>query len=67
MTVIGLLVTLVIVGVLLYLVNTVIPMAQPIKTILNVVVVILVCLWLLEAFGLIGPYGLHTPIGRVHA
>jgi uncharacterized protein YhhL (DUF1145 family) len=54
MSIIGLIVALVVVGVLLYLVNTVIPMAPPIKTILNVVVVVAVCLWLLQAFGLLG-------------
>ena len=53
MSIIGLIVTLIVVGVLLYLVNTVIPMAPPIKTILNVVVVLAVCLWLLQAFGLL--------------
>jgi hypothetical protein len=54
MTLIGLVVVLIIVGVLLYLVNTVIPIAPPIKTIINVVVVLAVCLWLLQAFGLFG-------------
>ena len=60
MTFIGLLITLIIVGVLLYLVNTVIPMDAKIKTILNVIVVIAVLLWLAESFALIGPYHL-TP------
>lgn len=44
MSLIGLVVVLIIVGVMLYLVNTVIPMAPPIKTIINVVVVLAVCL-----------------------
>ena len=57
MTLVGLIITLVIVGLILYLVNTYVPMAQPIKTILNVVVVILVILWLIQAFGLLGPLG----------
>jgi len=43
---------LIVVGVLLWLVNSFIPMAQPIKSILNAVVVIFVVLWLLDAFGL---------------
>jgi|HubBroStandDraft_5_1064220.scaffolds.fasta_scaffold227621_2 uncharacterized protein YhhL (DUF1145 family) len=54
MSIIGLVVTLIVVGVLLYLVNTVIPMAPPIKKILNIVVVLVVCLWLLQVFGLLG-------------
>jgi hypothetical protein len=45
---------LVVVGVLLYLVNAYIPMAGSIKSILNAVVVIVVVLWLLSVFGLIG-------------
>jgi nitrate reductase NapE component len=60
MTIIGLIVVLVIVGVLLYLLNTVIPMDAKIKTIINVIVVLAVCLWLLEAFGLVGPYTLGS-------
>lgn len=47
-------VALIVIGVLLWLVNTVIPMAAPIKTIINVVVVIVVVVWLLQVFGLIG-------------
>lgn len=43
--------TLIVIGVLLWLVNTYIPMAASIKTILNVVVVIAVILWLLSVFG----------------
>ena len=43
---------LIVVGVLLWLVNTYIPMAGSIKTILNAVVVIVVVLWLLNVFGL---------------
>jgi hypothetical protein len=43
-----------VVGVLLWLVNNFIPMAGSIKSILNAVVVIVVVLWLLSVFGLIG-------------
>jgi hypothetical protein len=43
---------LVVVGVLLWLVNSYIPMAGSIKSILNAVVVIAVVLWLLSVFGL---------------
>jgi hypothetical protein len=42
---------LITVGVLLWLVNRYIPMASPIKSILNAVVVIGVVLWVLDVFG----------------
>lgn len=54
MSLITIVVVLVIVGVVLWLINTYIPMAAPIKTILNVVVVVGVLIWLLSAFGLLG-------------
>jgi hypothetical protein len=46
-------VTLIVVGILLWLVNRFIPMAGSIKSILNAVVVIAVVLWLLNIFGLL--------------
>lgn len=55
MTIIGLLVVLAIIGVVLYVFNTIVPMDNKIKTIINAIVVILVLLWVLESFGLIGP------------
>lgn len=45
---------LIVVGVGLYLVNRYIPMASSIKTILNVVVVVAVCVWVLKAAGMWG-------------
>jgi hypothetical protein len=45
---------LIVVGVLLWLVNSYIPMAGSIKSILNAVVVIAVVIWLLTVFGLMG-------------
>lgn len=45
---------LIVVGVLLWLVNTYIPMDSKIKSILNAVVVIAVVIYLLQVFGLIG-------------
>lgn len=63
MTIIGLLITLVVIGVLLWLVNSYIPMDPKIKQILNVVVVIVVVLWLLGIFigyGSLGP--LNQPV-----
>ena len=54
MSLIGVILTLVVVGVLLWLLNNYIPMDGEIKRILNAVVVIVVVIWLLQAFGLIG-------------
>jgi len=47
------LIVLIVVGVILWLVNTYIPMDRKIKNILNVVVVIVVVIWLLKVFGLL--------------
>jgi predicted membrane protein len=52
MPLLNIVVMLIVVGVLLYLVNRYIPMASSIKTILNVLVVCVVCVWLLQAVGL---------------
>ena len=49
---INVVIALVIVGVLLWLINTYIPMDAKIKSILNVVIVIAVVIWLLRAFSL---------------
>jgi hypothetical protein len=54
MNLIGLVITLVVVGVLLWLLNNYVPMDGKIKKIINVVVVIVVVIWLLQAFGLLG-------------
>ena len=54
MSLISLLIVLIVVGVILWLINTYIPMDAKIKKILNVVVVIVVILWLLQAFGILG-------------
>jgi len=51
---------LIVVGVLLWLVNSFIPMQGTIKSILNGVVVIAVVLWLLNIFGM-----LHS-LSRIH-
>jgi hypothetical protein len=51
---IGLIITLIIVGVLLWLLNSMVPMDARIKTIINVIVVICVLLYVLSAFGLLG-------------
>lgn len=57
MPILTILIVLVVVGVLLWLINSYLPMDGKIKTILNVVVVILVILWLLKVFGVWGAIG----------
>ena len=49
----SLLLMLVIVGVLLYLLNQFVPMAAPIKTIVNVIVIVAVIIYVLSAFGIV--------------
>ena len=44
---------LIVVGVILWLINTYIPMDRRIKNILNAVAVIVVVIWLLRAFGVL--------------
>jgi hypothetical protein len=63
MPLVQLVLTLIVVGVLLWLVNTYIPMQAWIKKILNVVVIIAVCLWLLQVFGLLGSIS-NIRVGR---
>jgi len=52
MPLLTILIVLIVAGVVLWLINTYIPMDRTIKTILNVVVVIVVIIWLLKVFGL---------------
>jgi hypothetical protein len=57
MSLVTLIITLIIIGVLLWLVNSYIPMDGKIKQILNIVVVICVIIWLLSVFGIVGHSG----------
>jgi hypothetical protein len=55
-------VTLIIIGIILWAINTYIPMQGTIKSILNFIVVVVVILWLLQGFGIIGHSGdIHLP------
>jgi hypothetical protein len=54
MSLISLVITLIVVGVLLWLMNTYIPLDPKIKQIINIVIVIAVVLWLLSVFGVFG-------------
>jgi hypothetical protein len=57
MSLISVVLTLIVVGVVLWLINTYIPMQGTIKGILNFVVVAVVVIWLLYAFGVLGHAG----------
>lgn len=62
MNLLGIVAVLVVAGLILWLINTYIPMAGAIKSLLNIVVFIVVLVWLLQIFGLIGPIrGIHIP------
>jgi type IV secretory pathway TrbD component len=52
MPLVSVLVVLIVAGVVLWLINTYVPMQPPIKTVLNVIVVLVLCLWLLSLFGI---------------
>jgi len=53
MSILAVIITLVVVGVLLWLINAYIPMDAKIKNILNVVVIICLVIWLLKVFGIL--------------
>jgi hypothetical protein len=53
MSLVSIVLSLIVVGVLLWLINTYIPMDAKIKKILNIVVVVVVVLWLLNGFGVL--------------
>ncbi|MBN2195198.1 MAG: hypothetical protein JW751_20440 [Polyangiaceae bacterium] len=63
MSLITIVISLVVVGVLLWLVNSFIPMDDKIKKILNVVVVVCAVFWLLNVFGIFS--GFDMPSARV--
>lgn len=57
MSLISIVITLLVVGVILWLINSYIPMDGKVKQILNGVVIIVLVLWLLQAFGILGSFG----------
>lgn len=63
MSLISLILILVAVGVIMWAVNSYIPMQGNIKNILNIVVVIAIVLWLLQVFGVLG--AMDVPVTRV--
>ncbi len=62
MTLVNIVVILVVIGLVMWLINTYIPMAGAIKSLLNIVVFVVVLIWVLQTFGLIGTIpGLKIP------
>ena len=55
MDLIQLLVVLVVVGVVLWLINNYVPLQPPFRTVINVIVILILCLWLLSVFGIVSP------------
>ncbi len=60
MTVIGIVVLIVVIGLVAWLVNTYIPIPQPFKTMITVILIIVALLVTLNAFGILGD--LHTSV-----
>ncbi|MGB8413494.1 MAG: Thivi_2564 family membrane protein [Candidatus Binatus sp.] len=61
-TLVQIIVILVVVGLVMWLINTYIPMAASIKSLLNIIVFVVLLIWVLQTFGLIGPIpGLKMP------
>jgi multisubunit Na+/H+ antiporter MnhB subunit len=58
------LLVIIVVGILLWLVETYLPLAQPIKRIFEAVVVIVLVVWLLQVFGVFA-YLPNPRIGRI--
>ncbi len=61
MTLIDIVLVRIVVGLILWLINTYIPMAGGIKSLLNVVVFVVVLIWILQVFGLVGAIPIRVP------
>jgi uncharacterized protein YhhL (DUF1145 family) len=61
MTLVDVVLILILVGLFLWLVNTYIPMAGGIKSLLNIVVFVVVLVWVLQVFGLVGAIPIRVP------
>jgi len=62
MTLVQIAIVLVVIGVVMWMINTYIPMMGAIKSLLNLVVILVVVIWLLQVFGIIGPIpGVQIP------
>jgi hypothetical protein len=61
MTLVDIVLVLIVVGLIMWLVNTYVPMAGGIKSLLNVVVFVVVLVWVLQVFGLVGAIPIRIP------
>jgi hypothetical protein len=62
MPLVNIVLIIVAVGLVMWLINTYIPMAAAIKSLLNVVVFVVVLIWILRIFGVVGEIpGVHIP------
>lgn len=55
MSLVNIVVVLVVTGLIMWLINTYIPMASAIKSLLNIIVFVVVLVWVLQGVGVIGP------------
>lgn len=53
MSIVSLIVVLVVVGAILYCINTLVPMDARVKSVINVIILVAVLIWLLQAVGLL--------------
>jgi len=62
MTLVNLALILVIAGLIMWLINTYVPMAAAIRSLLNVVVFVVLLIWVLQVLGVVeGITGIHLP------
>lgn len=62
MTLIDIVLIFVVVGLVMWLINAFIPMGGGIKSLLNVVVFVVMLIWVLRVFGVVGQIpGVHLP------
>jgi uncharacterized protein YhhL (DUF1145 family) len=61
MTLVDIVLVLIVVWLIMWLVNTYVPMAGGIKSLLNVVVFVVVLVWVLQVFGLVGAIPIRIP------
>jgi hypothetical protein len=61
MTLVDIALVLVVIGLIMWLINTYVPMAAGIKGLLNVVVFVVVLVWVLQVFDLVGPVPIRVP------
>lgn len=65
MSLLSLILALVVVGIVLYAINKFVPMEGNTKKLLNIVVILVLVVWLLQAFGLLDFLG-TVQVGKVH-